>query len=362
MNTIHVRERMLMNDSIYIIVPHKNSYQLVEQFILFVREVLENHNNVYFVVIDDHSSDGTTMRLKQNLYNEDRLIFLKSKVEGVSAARNTGLNYIYSLTEVPNKWILFCDFDDMVSPNIFEQLNKSDSWKKFDYILFGFTSSSEKFSEAKHNSSSVGFADFPLTDRYGLILGGTFISQNTRFNLNAPWGKLISAQFLKQNEIYFDEELIFKEDLIFNLAILKCNPTIGMTTGVYYYYYINPLSTVRNFISCINEQNLIVLNKLNVLIPNSVRNKQFLLRYFLAKSLVETMHLYVFSSTHSFTYVESRKKFYEVTTQKKLYTNLLKSLYIPTFSKKSYTVIYMLTKLKFFNILFILMKFKPNRK
>ena len=214
-----------MKSEIYIIVPHKDNHEIIEQFISFSGEILQKYCFVYFIIIDDHSSDGTTSRLRENFSGESRVIFLNNKNTGVSAARNTGLEYVYNLTNLKNKWIIFCDFDDAVSPSIFLSFSDGTLFEKFDYILFGFTSHENQFRQGNIRSNTSSIKESPFTDYYSKILGGTFTYEGINYNLNAPWAKLINADFLNKNKIFFNESLTFKEDLIFNLKILKIRLT-----------------------------------------------------------------------------------------------------------------------------------------
>lgn len=348
-----------MENEIYIIVPHKDNHEIVEQFISFSDEILQKYLFVYFIIIDDHSSDGTTLRLKEKFVHQSRVIFLNNKNVGVSGARNTGLRYVYNLTDLKNKWIIFCDFDDVVSPNIFSNFFNATILKKFDYVLFGFTSNEDRFRQCNIEHNIVSIKKSPFTDYYSKILGGTFMYGGINYNLNAPWAKIINVDFLNKNKIFFNENLTFKEDLVFNLEILKSSPNIGMLCNIYYYYYLNPNSTVRNYIQNINEQNEIVFEELEVLIP---QNKSDLIKLFLVKSLVETVFLYIFSSNKKTTYIGSYRKFKEITSQVSIYRSILTSMYFSKSIKRKYMIIYILVKLKCFNILFLLMKLRKYRK
>lgn len=348
-----------MENEVYIIVPHKDNHEIVEQFISFSGEILQKYRFVYFIIIDDHSSDGTTSELKENFSDESRVIFLNNKNTGVSAARNTGLGYVYNLTNLNKKWVIFCDFDDIISANIFLNFSNGTRFSKFDYILFGFTSHEDQFRQLNIENKVVSIKESPFTDYYSKILGGTFIYEGINYNLNAPWAKLINVDFLNKNKIFFNESIAFKEDLVFNLEILKNLPNIGLISNIYYYYYLNPNSTVRNYIQNINEQNEIVLQELEVLIPEK---KSDLIRLFLVKSLVETVFLYIFGSNQKTTYIESYRKFKEVTSQVSIYRSILTSMYFSKSINRTYMIIYILVKLKCFNILFLLMKLRRYRK
>jgi len=69
------------------------------------------HHNWQCVIIDDHSSDGTTSIIESWVNKDSRFVYYKNYRRGVSAARNTGLMHAMG------EYILFLDADDKIDSN-----------------------------------------------------------------------------------------------------------------------------------------------------------------------------------------------------------------------------------------------------
>ena len=106
---------------------------------------------------------------------------------GVSAARNAGLK------AATDKWVMFCDFDDMFS-NVYALRNMTELLPAPDYDMLWAHLITEDLLE-KNNRLLITPDDSNFV----------FIH-----------GKMYRRAFLVENDIWFDEELSFNEDSAFN--------------------------------------------------------------------------------------------------------------------------------------------------
>jgi len=88
---------------ISVIIPTYNRASLLLRAIDSVLN--QSHQDFELLIIDDGSTDDTEELIKSK-YSDSRLIFLKQKNNGVSAARNLGI------TKSKNEWIALLDSDD----------------------------------------------------------------------------------------------------------------------------------------------------------------------------------------------------------------------------------------------------------
>ena len=110
---------------------------------------------------------------------------------GVSAARNTGLK----LATAP--WVMFCDFDDQFSSvyalrAILETIGRA---KEDDYVLW-----------------SEFWEELCLPD-------GRYERRLVQYNQIFNHGKIYRRSFLLERDIWFDEEVSYSEDSLFNSTI-----------------------------------------------------------------------------------------------------------------------------------------------
>ena len=100
--------------NISIIIPHKNTPQLLERCIASIPE----RNDIQIIVVDDHSTPPL-QTLKQ--FSDQRNIEihqLDKQHQGAGAARNEGLHHI------KGRLLIFSDSDDFFHPSIFQLCDK----------------------------------------------------------------------------------------------------------------------------------------------------------------------------------------------------------------------------------------------
>ena len=139
---------------------------------------------------------------------------------GISAARNAGID------NAQNKWIMFCDFDD----------NFTSIYSLREYMNILGTND--------HDMLWVKILAEDYVDGKNLLY---FVPDKQRFVF--CHGKLYLVEFLRKQNIRFDERLVFNEDSCFNALIIAHTPNsrIGeITSKVPLYSWIRRQSSVTN--------------------------------------------------------------------------------------------------------------------
>ena len=199
-----------------------------------------NSNNYEVIIIDDGSLDENTNLYKKYIENMSQVCFYKRKNEGVSSARNFGI-------DVSNgKYILFVDSDD-------ELLFKNIDWNvlndDYDLIVYNYTMiKSNKIHEVKElECGETGPVDFNDL-LYRFIVDDKFYT---------PFSKFIKKSFLIKNNISFRTKMINGEDAIFNLDMFCNFPKIYyINKSMYNYYFVssNYSNRIRkNFQKILND-------------------------------------------------------------------------------------------------------------
>ena len=99
---------------ISIIVPIYNSSEYIQRCIDSI--LSQTLTNFELILINDGSTDNSIDVLKEYESKDSRIIVINKKNEGVSIARNTGIEM------AKGEYIMFCDSDDYVHPQWCELL------------------------------------------------------------------------------------------------------------------------------------------------------------------------------------------------------------------------------------------------
>ena len=207
-----------------IIIPVYNTdINLVKRCIQSVINTKDIKYEILFIN-DGSKKEFTTQYISFiNSYDKKSIKYIEKENGGVSSARNLGIE------KSKGKYITFLDSDDIVySESFCIDYFKTD----YDIILFN----KEYFGKHTHGVRRELLSDEGEVD-YKTVLE-EFVERD-RFH--HPGAKLIKTEFLKNNNILFDKNLIQGEDAIFNLEMLLKKPKIYYTNkkGYGYFYDFN---------------------------------------------------------------------------------------------------------------------------
>jgi glycosyltransferase involved in cell wall biosynthesis len=184
---------------ITVIIPHKDSTLLLQRCINSIPE----EEDIEIIIVDDNSQNIN----KENfpgIHRVNTKIFFSDKTLTAGGARNLALENIQS------DWVVFSDADDFFTKNAFN-IFRNKIHESVDIFYFKVESRYSDTLEPATRSLGVNF----LVDNYkkdeNLI----------RLKHIVPWGKMFSANFIKQAGFQFDE-VPASNDVIF-----------GVKTGFY---------------------------------------------------------------------------------------------------------------------------------
>lgn len=101
-------------EKISVIIPLYNSEQFIKQCIQSV--IYQTYSNLEIIVIDDGSTDQGIEICREMSRYDDRIQIIHQENEGVSSARNRGLDIS------TGKYVFFLDSDDAIHPLLLEEL------------------------------------------------------------------------------------------------------------------------------------------------------------------------------------------------------------------------------------------------
>ncbi len=165
-----------------IIIPVYNS----EFYIKRCLDSVANIKNAEIIVINDGSTDNTLEILKG--YKNIKII--NNENYGVSHSRNCGIK------EATGKYIMFVDSDDYLNTdmNIYDLKTMN-----FDIIYFNKNLTNIKSKESLY--------EYVCGLKHPIIAG--------------PYCKLFKREFIQENQIFFDENIVNGEDMLFNINCLN---------------------------------------------------------------------------------------------------------------------------------------------
>ena len=219
-----------------IVVPAYNSEK-------FLRRCLDSIINQTFddfkcIIVDDGSSDNTKNICREYEEKDKRIYALYQKREGVSAARNRALDYIFD--NFTCEYIGFVDSDDWIHPQMYEILYKL--LKEYDANM-----SVCSYKDVKNEDEGVSgyLVEKALKDSKVICqeeaLESLFTTGNDMFGLVMP--KLYKSALFKNRR--FKEGIIY-EDVRSCYQVLYDAKKIAMTTCELYNYYYNPASITKS--------------------------------------------------------------------------------------------------------------------
>lgn len=208
------------NPLISIIVPVYN----VEQYLVECIEsiVTQSYKHFELLLIDDGSPDKCGSICDEYARKDERIRVFHKKNEGVSVARNFGLQRAHG------EWITFCDSDDYLEKNALKQVVLTIyEFKDIDIIQF--------------LSNRTPIDNHCI---YDVVLDHTdYLLMNHPVTV---WGSFFKKEIISHYNIKFIEGLKLGEDQIFLLDYIQYTIKCILLKERLYYYRVNNNSITMN--------------------------------------------------------------------------------------------------------------------
>lgn len=206
-----------------IIIPVYNAEKYLSKCLDSV--INQTYKEIEVILVNDGSTDNSAQICEQYQKVDDRIKVINKKNGGVSSARNSGLEYSNG------RYISFIDPDDWIEYDMIERLYSLIGQFNAEISICGYFK--EKLDGTivnKINDSTV----IKLSNKDGL----NYILNPEGYK-GYLWNKLFSADLIKKNNIKFNEEVHFCEDLLFCCeSFLKAEKLI-YDTNPYYHYILH---------------------------------------------------------------------------------------------------------------------------
>ncbi|MFN2744357.1 MULTISPECIES: glycosyltransferase [Bacillus] len=217
-----------MRPYVSIIVPMYNVEDYIEECVnSLLRQTLKN---IEIILVDDGSPDRSGEIARRYCGQDARVKVIHKKNGGLSSARNAGLQ------AATGDYVGFVDGDDYVAAEMFENMYAAAKEDDLDIVMCGY-----------HKCYGKEQAYFPPSLPAGRLLLSWDIKRalkkahETQF-IWYVWRNLYKRRMLKENELYFYEDIRFAEDSPFNLYAFYAAKRVKAIDEGYYMYRSNPQS------------------------------------------------------------------------------------------------------------------------
>ena len=216
-----------MNSIVSFLIPAHNAQDTIKRAIESILQVCEN---IEIIVAENGSTDNTTT-IVERIKREHNNVTLIHTETGISKARNAAIKI------ATGSWICFVDADDYINAHAVEQILKNIDCLTADFCICGYTVGSAIHRVTKYNRIEQ-YLDVQ-TCRIKMLENPTFYMQ--------VWGKLFKTSIIKENNLFFNENLIFAEDSDFTLRYTKYCESIVFLPELLYHYILSKNSVMRTF-------------------------------------------------------------------------------------------------------------------
>lgn len=214
-----------MKEKVSIIVPVYNVEGYIEKCVMSLMN--QTYNNIEIILVDDGSPDKSPGIIDNLAKIDARVYVIHQQNEGVSVARNTGLEYS------SGDYIMFVDGDDWVDPDyvsyfveLVKEMGTLIGMNKNNYSILKMVTTEKKYTVEAERAIEWIYSD------------EIFV---------AVWNKIYSRKLLVDNNISFDSSIWFGEGMLFNIQCLQYVDTVAVGEKAVYHQTYNPNSAMRKF-------------------------------------------------------------------------------------------------------------------
>ncbi len=220
------------------------AYNAEDYICICIESVLEQtYKNFELIIINDGSTDKTDILINKYRESDGRIIYISKKKNGVSAARNEGIQ------RSKGDYLIFVDSDDVVNRDLLYELNKKiiECNASLDYIRFEYKIIDE--------DGIYLYPNYEARKRKritkNLFSADTCIGKVVR-NEFFLWSGAFKKQIIDKHEIRFKEGCTYNEDTLFMITFFLYSKTHTYVDKILYEYrkYGNAVTsafTERNY-------------------------------------------------------------------------------------------------------------------
>jgi glycosyltransferase involved in cell wall biosynthesis len=215
-----------------IIIPVYNGGKYVAECIQSILD--QTLIEIEIIVVNDGSTDDSVATISRFAAQDKRLVFLDSKNEGVSAARNKGIII------AKGEYIGFTDADDYVAPEMYEILYEKAKEAKAELAICNVLVVSENTANITRLPIANGLVNLNQERVKALAELMHYKYDHANFN------KIYATNVIKKYNVLFNTNMKVHEDLLFNLMYFQFAKDAVTIEQKLYYYRLHPTSVMHS--------------------------------------------------------------------------------------------------------------------
>lgn len=194
----------------------------------------QSYSDFEVILIDDGSTDTTLEKCKEYAKKDYRIRVFSHKNKGVSFARNRGIK------EAKGEFIMFVDGDDYIEANYIERFYFEKG--KGKWVICGFVNviSNQTIKNTYYSELLKLFPNQKVKKR-------DYLKILEYYSLSSPCARIYEKDIIIDNGLFFQENLSYQEDLVFNLNYLSYVEQVILLDYYGYYYVQNQNSSTNKW-------------------------------------------------------------------------------------------------------------------
>lgn len=235
----------------------------------------QTFKDIEIILVNDGSTDASLDICRKYSVLDDRVKIIDKKNEGVSVARNIGIEASTS------EYLVFMDPDDDIKINMYENLYSLIVKNECDICLCNYITVNNKNELiCKLPYTSGKYTENQIRNLLVSMIGGEKLEDDVI--MGSVWRGIYKKNIIKDYNIYFPINIRPMQDLIFMINYLSKCSNMYIDERAYYYYYINPNSGITGYKPnmwdnnnrvCNMLENIIIENKLETYIKQRLTNR-----------------------------------------------------------------------------------------
>lgn len=211
-----------MNDKISIIIPAYNVELYLEECLTSI--INQTYTNLEIIVVDDGSTDGTAKIIEKFANKDKRISIITEPNGGASMARNSGIQL------AKGKYILFVDSDDILENNAIDVFYKTAITQQSDIVIGNALNYLQNGNKIKYFYRNKELNNITIEGKRCFV---ELMKNNSFFPMVYLY--FINREFLLNNQLYFEEGIIYEDELWSLKSVLSAN-NISLIDSYHYLY------------------------------------------------------------------------------------------------------------------------------